>query len=181
MLRSYLFAGIIMLLFACGSQEENDVQVYWNSKLFFEQDTVALQSFGLKKELMFNDNSQTVVLKNVIWTKELEPFLTLDLQKTSYKGRFTIDTLPANDSIYIVTYKAIESKLDLHKVEITMNAITQKVNKINAEYKEENSLYSATKTLTYIVGNGYNIKGMQQVKLGNQINYEVNGTFEKNR
>jgi hypothetical protein len=181
MLRSYLFAGIVMLLFACNSQEENDAPAYWNSKLFFEQDTVVLQSFGLKKELMFNENSQTVILKNVTWRKELEPFLALDLQKTSYKGRFTIDTLSANDSTYIITYKAIESKLDLQKVEITMNASTQKVSKINAEYKEENSLYNATKTLTYIVGNGYNIKGRQQVKLGNQINYEVKGAFEKNK
>lgn len=169
-----IMSGIIAGLFFtnCNPPKTNQKELF-NTIAFFNNQVKILtkQSPKLHKVLVFNNQTDTVVNIKPDWKEELAPFFELDLSKPAYAGRFTIKNL-ANQTHYI----ALDSTTNIKQVVITYNTNKQ-VESIAFNLSEKNNLYQSTKQLIYHVQKGYQITGMQQVKLQQPHVYAVNGYF----
>ncbi len=171
---------MLFLLVSCASKGDKTSETYIDTKQFFETEIkkLTLIKTGVQKQLWFDGKQQTTSTQNVDWIKELDAFLSIDLQKASYKGRFDIDTLITNDTLYEVRYTANDIKVDLHSCVFKIQTSDQKMSSIVAVFGDRNSLYQSVKILSYTVGKGYTVSGKQAVKLGNEIEYKIIANFE---
>jgi hypothetical protein len=145
----------------------------FDTKTFFEEQVTILSSkhAGLEKELSFTDKHQHVKIDHVNWKEELTPFIEIDFHKPSYNGRFALEKV--NTAIgYNNIYQNIDPKTDLQKLVVAFDQ-RGNVSSIEAEYRENNSLYRAIKTLVYYTDSCYSISGKQEVTLGNSIEYST--------
>lgn len=176
MLRQSLCLCTLLVLISCG-QNQPIQQTYWNSKTYFESEAARhlQQHTRLKKELEFDQQKQLTFNDTANWLKELEPFLTIDLQKPAYSGRFTIDTVVINEDEFAVEYSAKETQTDLRNCVIVYRH--GNISRVEARFGNKNSLYQSDKQFLYQPDSGYTISGYQLVRLGNPVHYTIKGLF----
>jgi hypothetical protein len=169
---------VLTLLVSCDSNRTQK-EIYWNSISYFQSETTRLtaERIGLHKKLLFDHKDQTTELLTPDWKKELEPFLAIDLQKVSYQGRFDVDTITVGDTAYRIHYQATEEQTDLQNCTVVCDKQNGSIISFSAKFNHLNNLYQSTKTYTYSPLQGYSIKGDQQVKLVNPVDYEIEGNF----
>lgn len=168
----------LVVLASCNSTPTQQ-ETFWDSKSYFQSEITRLtnEHIGLDKTLLFDTKDQTTKQATPNWEKELEPFCKIDLQKVSYKRRFTIDTLTLGDTAYKIEYTAIEPQTDLQYCSIICANSAGRMISFSATFKHLNNLYRSTKTYVYTPRQGYSITGDQQVKLVTPVDYEITGHF----
>lgn len=176
MLRGSILIYMLFMLVACTNTQPAQ-HLYWNSKAYFETDTNRLkqEKTRLHKELNFGSENEQIQIDTPNWTKELDPFISIDLSKPGYSGRFAVDTLILNDSEYTVAYKAKDTQTDLRFCSTTLQQ--GKIIAVRAEFSSANTLYKSDKLYTYTPDSGYTISGYQSVTLGNPVHYTIKGIF----
>lgn len=164
---------LIALLIASCSTNHAPQQALFNTVAFFNNEVEWLnkQPLQLKKVLVFNNQTDTVINTKPNWKEELAPFFELDLSKPAYAGRFTIKNL-ANQTVY----SALDSTTNIKQIVITFNENKQ-VESIAFNLSEHNNLYQSTKQLVYHTKKGYEINGMQQAQLQKANEYGLNASF----
>lgn len=176
-----MLSGRTLIYFLFGLVACNNMQPvqhrYWDSREYFELETTRLkqQRTKLHKGLRFDGNYEQTQNDSPNWKHELDPFITIDLCKPGYSGRFTVDTLLLSDGEYNIEYNAKDTQTDLRSCSITSKQ--GKITSVKAEFGSKNTLYQSNKRYTYNSDSGYSISGYQNITLGRPVHYTIRGIF----
>lgn len=165
------------LLFACGRTGTHSGP-YFDTKAYFESEASRLKKANVLalKELSLGSKTDVVQdTDSTNWTKELSLFTDIDLNKPSYRGRFTVDSLMIDTLLTEVIYKSADDKIDLKEVKISMKK--GKPYRIRIERSEENTLYRSSKVMEYNTDSGYTVEGSQDVRLADGVAYRLHLHF----
>jgi hypothetical protein len=148
---------------------------YFDTKTFFEGQIAQLsqRQVHLVKELLFNGKKELFSSDSINWKKELEAFVSVDLLKLSYRGRFNKDSINLNQEGYVIIYNANDKNVDLKSVKIYFDR-SKAVRSIEYDMGKNNTIYESGKRLYFSVDSGYSISGRQNVKLTQGVIYQVN-------
>jgi hypothetical protein len=154
----------------------------WDSRSYFDKQIHILnqQKIGIQKELLFNNELDTITKTQVNWENELAIFTLIDLSNPKNNGNYQLDTLINTDTICTISFIAIDGKPYLKLFTISTNPKYQKINFVEAIYLEKINLIEVRKKITYLPSQGFRIEESQQVKFGNKSTYTINAKFINN-
>lgn len=153
-------------------QEKTTAKSYFGLDSYFKSEASRLTKANLQidKTVMVNGESEEKNVKINNWEKELESFISSDINKASWKGSFEIQKDNSK-----ITYLTDNKKIPVKKVEITYRK--DKIYGIKIFITNTNKLYTSKDSLIYYPDSLYQIKKVQQIKLMDQKMYQVTGRF----
>lgn len=162
MVKRFFFSVLAISLFSCNQRKEAEANtdlMYFDVKGYFQNEIIRLQKLKPTVIKAVNidgaEEHKTVIIQD--WHKELAIFSNADINKTSWKGSFTIDKKNGNE-IY---------KSSAKKIPVKMIAVIEKnkrVKKIEIIIAYNNILYQSQDTLTYYPDSLYEIKKTQDIR-----------------
>ncbi|ADY52589.1 hypothetical protein Pedsa_2037 [Pseudopedobacter saltans DSM 12145] len=172
MKRLNLFLVSLLFLGSCKSGKEKDIQElsYYDIKGFFEQEIVKLNKTNpvVKKSVFYNQDEEVKTLKIKDWAQELSLFVESDINKSSWKNSYKIDSLPNQ-----IVYTAKENDLRTQKIIIDFK--DSKPVKFSIKNKSINYLYTTSEDLTFYTDSLYNIVKDQHVTVLGDNHYIITG------
>lgn len=173
-----LLISLLLINTACQNdtqQESHQPQTYFDLKGFIETQITTLKKTNpiVRKEVIVNEESETLVTPNIDWAKELELFIQADLNKPAYTQSYFTDTLSANTVSYRLRQ---DERLPVQFLEIIRDEQNRPA-KIKATLLEKNYLFESEKILTLESKNGrlssYQIEGFQQLFIGDPKPFKI--------
>ncbi|MFC4210046.1 hypothetical protein ACFOWA_02555 [Pedobacter lithocola] len=163
-------------LFSCNQREESKANtdlLYFDINGYFKKEASRLKKTNpqITKQVFVNNATETKTQTIKDWDKELAIFSSADINKSSWRGSFTIDRT-ANKEHYTSASKKIPVK------DVLIEKYNQEIQKVQIIISNKNILYTSGDTLTYYPDSLYQIKKHQQIKLLNAKNYQISGRFK---
>ena len=171
-----LFLVSLLLLSSCESgSDKKDLQElsYYDIKGFFEREIEKLQKANpdVKKTTAYNQEEEVKVLKIAKWEQELALFSESDINKSSWKGSYKIDSLPNQ-----LIYTAKEDDLRTRKIVIDFK--DNKPSKFFIKNRTSNYLYTSSEDLIFYTDSLYDIVKDQKVTLLGENHYRITGALK---
>lgn len=184
-MNKWIFGVLALLLFSCRQQESESVESvesvnksastlsYFDINGYFSKEAERLQKINptIEKEVLAKGKTEQKNLKITNWKTELASFSGADINKTSWRGEFTIEQNGAK-----TTYTTSNPKIPIKFVEISKAG--EKIIGVRIFKSSSNSLYTATDTLIYYPDSLYLVKSQQKIKLLNEREYRIIGKFK---
>lgn len=181
-MKKYLIVLLILpLLVACTTGSE-DVKLtkYFDSKALVEKQITLLlkESVGVLKTVSIGDKAEEKKIEKLDWSKELEMFSSIDLNKQSYVNSYTIEK---SDTLWTYKLKGAEN-LPIKLVRIHYDSHKEVV-ALDAQISNKNYLYASEKKikLTLIQGriSEYEIVGFQQLVFSDKKIFKIRGFIKR--
>ncbi len=170
--------GFLIIFFCSCSQKEENIpqsEPYFNIKNYFEKEADRLTKLSLivHKTVSIDGVSEQKRVKISDYKKELNTFISSDINKASWRGAFTVKK--EEDQTFFTTEN---EKVPVKKVHIRFK--NNSVKSIQIIVQTTNILYHSADTLTYFPDSLYEIKKTQKIKLLKEKKYVVIGRFTSN-
>lgn len=175
--RPFLFLSLPLFFVACqpqASTEKVSAAIhYFDLKGYIAKEADRLNASQplLFKTVMVNKTEEGKKLKIADWHKELSAFTDADINKSAWQGLFQVTRTSNADK-----YTTAEEKVPVKSLIITHH--NGKVKSIQVLIGNSNILYTSKDTLSYYPDSLYEIKKTQHIKLLNEKNYRITGTFQ---
>jgi hypothetical protein len=173
-MNKWLLLLIIPSFLACRKSKvsEPSKKSYFDLKTYFEKEAVRLSKLNpsLKKRVSINEDEQSQTLKITNWPTELEIFKEADINKSSWKGEFTISK--QNNQWQ---YQTKNPKIPVKLIEIIETE--GQVKSIKIIKSTHNIFYQTTDSLLYYPDSLYQIVKHQDIRLLKPKRYEVIAKF----
>lgn len=166
-----------LMLFSCGQPHKEvkqaDLPKYFDIAGYFNAEANRLQKLNatVYKQVTVKGKTEVKKVKIKDWHTELAYFINADINKSAWRGEFSV-----TESDTGITYVTKNPKVTVKKVELLHNL--DKVVGVKIFKSNENALYNAVDTLIYLRDSVYIIKNQQKIKLLEVKNYEVIGKFD---
>ena len=162
-------------LFGCNQREASKANtdlLYFDIKGYFVKEALRLNKTNpqVKKQVIVNGTSETIVSHITDWQKEFAIFVNADINKASWKGSFKADNNSESEH-----YTSSNKKIPVKDVIINMSK--GKIRKVEIIIANKNILYVSGDTLIYYPDSLYQIKKHQKIKLLNAKSYQITGKF----
>ncbi|MEX1189016.1 MAG: hypothetical protein WED33_07140 [Bacteroidia bacterium] len=180
MIKAVIRSILLLLILISGSCLETPSEIkaiqYFDIPSFFESETKRLDSSGKTeiKLLKTADEQESVSMKPESWKDELAIFSNIDLNKSSYIGKYVVDTSMSNNGI-IVTYKTNDDKLPVKYCAFEMHADSVKWLEVRKE--DKSMILSSELFWRFVPDSGYFVSGSQQIGNLSPSIYEVSVIF----
>lgn len=147
---------------------------YFDIAGYFNAEANRLQKLNatVYKQVTVKGKTEAKKVKISDWHTELAYFTNADINKSAWKGEFSV-----TESDSSTTYITKNPNVSVKRVEVLRSS--DKVIGVKIFKSNENALYNAVDTLTYLRDSVYIIKNQQKIKLLEVKNYEVIGKFER--
>ncbi len=169
---------IIVGLNACkDSTPSNGVAFeYFDNPAFFKKEIDRLNSskINLLKTVETDDKQEQHRISNVDWEKELSIFSSITLNKSSYSGKYKIDSCSTLESTHF-DYTATDLNLPIQRFAFTKKSGV--ILSIEASKKEHSNLMNTEVSWRYIPDSGYVVSGIQKVAGLSESKYRVSAIF----
>ena len=183
---------IIGSLVSCSEGKKTKALYPVDSLLQAQANYLSARKAHLKKVVLLGGKEEEISLapKDIkAWRNELEIFTALDvINKPINRSYYSIEDL--SDSRSNLKVKAFTTKEDLpvRYIKIYYYQSPNKLRRLEAQFKESNSLYSSLRDLTMdfqqfgdtIVLTSYNIVGGQKMLLDDTVKYHITGSLALN-
>ena len=187
----FLYLSLIIILFSCETKNSRTNNYYPVDSLIQSQIQFLTESKArLTKKAEINGAEETTTFlpkDSSAWAHELDIFAELNaINSPVNAGNYTVENgvrdSTSNLSIHLITAKAA---LPIVYVKIFYLDALSKIRRVEALYKEENSLLKGSRLLILefeeinnkIVLVSYSIEGSQQMFLGDAVQFVVRGTI----
>lgn len=178
----YYFLIIITLFFtACQTpttpQKIAQTPSYYDLNGFFEKEikTLEQQKVKLQKKIQQNGVVEEHLIDVNNWAEELQVFKESDLNKPSWKHKYSLDSTLIEDSLVLLHYKALDETLNIQVLDIKLE--NNMVHSILIIKKTSSQIYESQQYLTYIPQKSYSIKNSQDVVLIDKNEYHIEAKF----
>ncbi|CAN5487186.1 hypothetical protein BH11BAC2_BH11BAC2_01460 [soil metagenome] len=167
----------MILLLSCNAKQGVEVKTFFSLKDYFDKEINRLTSEQMKlhKLIVKDGKSEEKDLQVPIWKSELESFRECDFNRPAWIKSYRVDTFYTANQTHL-TYKALELKLPVQKLEVILKSDT--VYMINIMLSKKNAWYSSEQFLSYEALKGYSIKGTQKVVLADPTAYQITADFK---
>ncbi|MFT4032194.1 MAG: hypothetical protein QM669_07220 [Siphonobacter sp.] len=175
-MKTILSLSSLVFLLACQSPESTSTQqTYFDLKSFIVKQISVLEQQKplVRKEVIVNEEAESLVTTKINWAKELDLFNQADLNKPAYTRSYFVDTLSVNT----ISYRLREGEsLPVQFLEVIKDS-TGQPRKIKATLLDKNYLFETEQTLTMECQKGklsaYQIEGFQQLFFGDPKPFKV--------
>lgn len=169
------FLALFILMSSCKQTKKNTLSTeqYFDLNEFFDAQikNLSSQNPAVYKNVSINGQKEAKQIKIDDWRKELDLFLSSDINKADWRGAFN---KTVTDSTII--YNTHEDKIFVKKLELGFDE-DENIQKVKIIIERNNLIYSSNDTLEYIPKTRYSIKKSQKIKLLSPRNYSVEGQF----
>lgn len=175
MKKQTLCGFLLLLFFGCNNQPEQKQQrelTYFDITGYFETEVARLSKANpsISKTVAVNGGLEEKQLRIADWKKELSSFSNADINRASWKGAFTLSRQQNTQ-----TYTSDQEKIPVKKVQVSFEK--ERLKSLLIVIRNSNSLYRSEDTLTYYPDSLYRVQKTQKIKLLNEKNYVITGTF----
>ncbi|MBA2422746.1 MAG: hypothetical protein H0V61_05930 [Chitinophagales bacterium] len=132
-------------------------------------------SFIIIKTANINGKTDQHTMPWTDWRKELALFYASDINKSSFIGKYMIDTAIIGNREKKISYKAIDRDLRTNLIEVTLSSHDNSITRLHIVNKSDHFLSSNTEELYYEPLKSYIVKSTQQMKLFGNDSYSVKG------
>ncbi len=177
-----IFLGLSLSACQSGAStnaSEQEDAFFFNLKKFFEAEIYRLGNtkvVGVKK-VQFNQEKDETNPQVFNYAKELEVFVNSDINKLSWRDKYSGDTSLVAGKIQKIVYKALDEHLKTREVIIQFNE--GQVSDIRIENRLKSIIADAQQNLRYQPTRGYEIKGQQNMSAAGDASVGVEVTFVK--
>ena len=175
----YSIIILILILQACSSADAYPKKLFFDFEAYIdaEVDRLMGQQIQVQKHYEFNGTVEDTIITVADWNKELRPF-RIDINKPAWVAHVKIDTNAVSFAEYAIEYTFDSEKIPYRKaVIIYEDAEMSKVLEVLIVYRSDNYLYKAERELIYNSKDGYQINGVQDVKVLEDANYLIEAKF----
>jgi hypothetical protein len=132
---------------------------------FFNAEIKHLNSAQTKanKTVRYNEKEDVLSNQKLDYQKELAVFVHSDINKLSWREKYSADTLKEGNEIRSITYKALDEQLKTRKIAISFDQ--NEVAQIAIENRLKSIMASTWQTLEYVPGKRYQVHGKQKMRL----------------
>lgn len=179
-MQKYLGAivSLLMLFFQSCSTDKSEIQSirYFDNPGFFQSEIARLEAnkASVIKTVQTDGKQEQKQVRPTSWRDELAVFSSFDLNKSSFIGKYQVDSTEKGGLLY-VNYKTLDANLSIKSCVFSF-----KNNQIIAAqaYKSESSLVLNSEiNWRFVPDSGYSISGSQQVRGFEPTLYSVSAIF----
>ena len=183
---------LIGSLFSCSEGKKTKAMYPVDSLLQAQANYLSVKKAHLKKTVLLGGKEEEISLypKDIIaWRNELEIFTALDvINKPINRSYYSIEDLSDSRSNLKVKSFTTTEDLPVRFIKIYYYQSPNKLRRLEAQFKESNSLYTSSRDLTMdfqqfgdtIVLTSYNISGGQKMLLDDTVQYHITGSLALN-
>ncbi|HEY5919702.1 MAG TPA: hypothetical protein VIU13_19920 [Chryseolinea sp.] len=183
---------LIGSLFSCSDGKKTKAMYPVDSLLQAQANYLSVKKAHLKKTVLLGGKEEEISLypKDIIaWRNELEIFTALDvINKPINRSYYSIEDLSDSRSNLKVKSFTTTEDLPVRFIKIYYYQSPNKLRRLEAQFKESNSLYTSSRDLTMdfqqfgdtIVLTSYNISGGQKMLLDDTVQYHITGSLALN-
>lgn len=181
-----LFRNVLSSLFlvsvvsSCSPTSKEIVVIkYFDVPGFFKKEVEMLTSKSTEVYKVLSTDGQTSSLTIIPnWEKELAVFSSINLNKSSYIGKYQVDTIERNGSI-LVNYNALEKGLPVKNLSYSL--FNEQISWVAVNKVDKSMILSTELHLRYVPDSGYTVSGSQQIGSLQPNEYSVSAIFAKNQ
>jgi hypothetical protein len=183
---------LIGSLVSCSNDKKTKALYPVDSLLQAQANYLSARKAHLKKVVFLGGKEEEISLapKDIIaWRNELEIFTALDvINKPINRSYYSIEDLSDSRSNLKVKAFTTTEDLPVRYIKIYYYQSPNKLRRLEAQFKESNSLYTSLRDLTMdfqqfgdtIVLTSYNIAGGQKMLLDDTVQYHITGSLALN-
>ena len=152
---------LLPALNACNSSPSSSSQtVYFSLKNYIESEVKTINAASSKsfKTVKVNQSLESKLIEKTELIKDLNGFLTYDINKLAWKNSFKIDSDIQNNIVY---YNSTEDFIPVKKLAIYYKE--NDIKKIRLIIRADNKLFKSQKVIDLIPSKGYVFYNSQQV------------------
>jgi hypothetical protein len=170
---------LLVALCSCRQEKVQDLQTaYFDNPSFFDAEIKRLNQtkMGAIKQLKAGDSQGQARVSSIDWSKELEIFRQIDLNKAVYSGKFKVNN-NYNELLGITSLDRIQDNINI----VNYTKATDPSSKIIwlEATKMDVSIFTETTThWRYVPDSGYTIRGEEKIKGLIANTFEVSAMFE---
>jgi len=178
LLRAFLVIAIVAGFSSCNSTAPNKKKSteYFDNPAFFEKEALEKRAskLALFKTVESEGKSEQKRLNQVDWKKELGVFSSITLNKSSYSGKYTVDSSQQAEWRQI-TYSTIDPKLPIKRFIVSDSSGI--IHSVEAFKNESSSLVDSELHWRYVPDSGFSIYGLQKVTPWSHSSFRVSAIF----
>jgi len=181
MRKSPLICSLVIIIFAiqsCTSTNKNvEATRYFDIPSFFKNEVARLERLNSRvlKTVETNGESEKKVIRPGSWSEELSVFSSIDLNKSSFIGKYKVDSCQGLNEELHVEYLANDSKLPIKSCSFAFEG--NKLTSIQVVKIDHSLVLTSEIKWRYAPDSGYSVIGSQQVKGFDPTNYSVSAIF----
>lgn len=182
--RSVLWIFVILLVgsaFSCTPADTNSNNAleisgtYFSLESYFKNEATRLaqSSPEIKKTVSTSGSREEKKVTITDWNKELDLFISADINKPAWKGQYSVDSTDRN-----LVYTAVDPELLVQYISIGKGDEGE-IKRIEIKTSVKNILYTAEGNLVYCPDSLYEIRKHQHVRIVGQRDHHITGVFKK--
>ena len=150
---------------------------YFDNAGFFERESVRMRDLRTRetKTVQTNGTSETIQITNVDWEKELGVFKQITLNKSSFSGKYLIDSI-VSGGYKTTRYSGLDKKLPIRY--LAFGDSLGKVVWIEAQSQENSELINTEMFWRFVPDSGYKVIGRQTIFGGAESSFTISANFE---
>lgn len=172
-------SGLCLLFFSCSQTVEvmSDKQTYFDFPDFIaqEQNRLVSEKISLTKILHNESKTDSTQQSSPDWSKELQIFQGLNINKPAFIGRYSFESVACDDSLICEKYQALDSTLLVRK--LMVKRLRDVVHEVSILKDDHAMFFDNRIEVNYRPSQGFKVKGYRNL-LGFESSYEVQGRFE---
>ena len=173
---------LLLVLLSCWScnkskTPKNKTVEYFDNSEFFERESVRMRHLKIRetKTVQTNGTSETIRIADVNWEKELGVFKQITLNKSSFSGKYLIDSI-VSGGFKTTNYSCIDKKLPIRY--LAFGDSLGKIVWIEAKSQENSELINTEMFWRFVPDSGYTVNGRQTIFGGTESSFTISANFE---
>ena len=176
---------VLALLVSCNARDstnattEQEDPYFFDLAGFFNAEIKQLNSAQIKahKTVKYNEKADVLPNQKLDYEKELAVFVHSDINKLSWREKYSADTLRKGTEIRLITYKALDEQLKTQKIAISFDQ--NQVAQIAIKNHLKSIMANTWQELQYVPGKGYQVHGKQQMRMAGEDTMGIEVEFKE--
>jgi major membrane immunogen (membrane-anchored lipoprotein) len=176
---------VLALLVSCNASDSTNAPTiqedpyFFDLAGFFNTEIKQLNSAQIQahKTVKYNEKEDVLRSQKLDYEKELAVFVHSDINKLSWREKYSADTLKEGNEIRSITYKALDDQLKTQKIAISFDQ--NQVAQIAIKNHLKSIMANTWQELEYVPGKGYQVHGKQQMRLAGEDTMGIEVEFKE--
>ena len=170
---------VLLSCWSCNNSETPNIKTieYFDNGGFFEQESLRLLDLKTRvlKTVQSKEKTETILISNVDWEKELAVFKQITLNKSSFSGKYSIDS-GVSGVLKTTHYSSLDKKLPIKY--LAFGDSLGKVVWVEAQRIENSELINTEMFWRFVPDSGYKVIGKQTIFGGAESSFTISANFE---
>jgi hypothetical protein len=170
---------VLLTCWSCNNSKTPNYKTveYFDNAGFFEREAKRMSDLKTQetKTVQTNGTSETIQITDVDWEKELGVFKQITLNKSSFSGKYSIDSSIVG-GVKTTHYSCLDKKLPIRY--LAFGDSLGKIVWIESKSHENSELTNTEMFWRFVPDSGYMVNGRQTIFGGAESSFTISANFE---